>query len=299
MVIVSGMPRSGTSLGMQTVERLERSSAMQIRRGLIAMAGVLPLLASPLLAHAGALSPDRADLEQVLVSVAPPSLPADTQPNSELPPQLVVSEAQPVSPPPSAPAVVVPPPRVDEDLSLTGMAVWTGLLGKPIELAMKNGQTLEGRIIAQSAVDLACARLSDGTLVAVPKAEIAGVSLLPGVPPTPSSDRQLSDGQLSDRPTRDGRGLRAGGIITVTVGSVGALAGTALLAVIPYALFISLPTLVPGLAMVGGGVAMLVSASKKRKAFNQAWGIPTANVQLTPTVSGSRHGGQAGLILRF
>jgi hypothetical protein len=56
------------------------------------------------------------------------------------------------------------------------------------------------------------------------------------------------------------------------------------------------------LASIGGGIGMLVASGKRRRAFNEAWGIPTAartGVQLTPTLAAGRNGGQAGLVLRF
>ena len=79
-----------------------------------------------------------------------------------------------------------------------------------------------------------------------------------------------------------------------------ALAGTVMLGIYVSYLFISLPLLLPGLAMIGGGASMMASASKKRTKYRQAWGIPqTAKLKMLPTVAGSRNGGQVGLILRF
>ncbi|PRP92527.1 hypothetical protein ENSA5_48490 [Enhygromyxa salina] len=290
--------------------RLERCVAMQVRRGLIAVAGALPLLASPLLAHAG--GPSLGSLAATgddfghLATVAPPTLPDSPQPSegpavpSATPAPASTTTAPPTTaaPPTAAPPTAAPPPRIGGGgLTLTGSTLWDGLLGKQVKLEMKSGDSVGGTIVAQSTTDLALARAADGTVVAVPKAEVAGVRMRPEASGAGGAGSGIP---IAQRPTQDGRGLQSGGVVMITLGSIAALAGTVYLAVTPYYLFISLPLLLPGLAMVGGGAGMLVAAGKKRKAFNQAWGIPKhARVQLTPTLGAGRGGGQAGLILRF
>lgn len=277
--------------------RVVRSLAAQFRRGLIAVAGALPLLASPMLAHAHAPL-DSAALARVTIGFAPPKLPDEAQPAPAPASETAAPTVEPPPPTTAAPQVTptaAPPPRVTSDtLTLTGTTVWDGLLGKRVRLAMKNEQTLDGTVVAQSTTDLAVARTSDGTVVAVPKSEVVGVRL------TLTASPGSSDVPLSERPREDGYKLYGGGAAMISIGSAAALAGTVMLGIYVSALFISLPLLLPGLAMIGGGASMMSSASKKRKAYHRAWGIPaTAKLNLVPTLSGSRNGGQVGLVLRF
>ena len=287
--------------------RLQRSIAAQFRRGLIAVAGALPLLATPMLAHA------HAPLERVVPAdalsrallAAPPSLPADapaTQPTpSSEPAQPTQPTAQPqtTAAPQVAPPTAAPAPRIAQDgLTLTGTNVWAGLLGKRVSLAMRNGQAVDGTLVAQSSTDLALARTSDGTVVSVPKAEIAGLRLV--LQAGGGGGAMGSDVPMQQRPTEDGMKLYGAGAAMVGIGSTAALAGTVMLGIYLSALYISLPLLLPGLAMIGGGASMMSSGSKKRAAFNKAWGMPTASrMQMVPTFAASRNGGQVGLVLRF
>jgi hypothetical protein len=282
--------------------RLVRSLAAQFRRGLIAVAGALPLLASPMLAHAHAPL-ESAALAGMIVGFAPPKLPEETQPKPVPPPTpeatpepTVAPQVEPSTTAPQVTPTAAPPPRISQDsLTLTGTNVWDGLLGKRVKLAMKNNQTVDGIVVAQSSSDLAIARTSDGTVVAVPKAEVSGVRL-----GQVSAGSAGSDVPITDRPRDDGYKLYGGGAAMIGIGSVAALAGTVMLGIYFSAFYISLPLLIPGLAMIGGGSAMMASAGKKRKAYHQAWGLPaTAKLKMMPTFSGSRSGGQIGLVLRF
>ncbi|HLT39520.1 MAG TPA: hypothetical protein VK034_24720, partial [Enhygromyxa sp.] len=211
--------------------RLERSVAAQFRRGLIAVAGALPLLASPILAHAHAPLEPAALARMATGFAPPPKLPEEpattptaaptvtpespTEAPATEPPQPQTTAAPPVT-------TTVPAPRVvGGDLTLTGTNVWAGLLGQRVKLLMKNEQNLDGTLVAQSTTDLAIARSSDGTVVSVPKAEIAGIRL-GGAAGAPGH----SDVPVSERPTNDGHGLYGGGAAMIGIGSTAALAGT-------------------------------------------------------------------------
>lgn len=283
--------------------RLERRVAAQFRRGLIAVAGALPLLASPILAHAHA--PPERSLERSLAGLRgfapPPKLPEDAQPQPADPnPAAAPSDPVPTQPSTTAAPQVgpaaAPAPRIsNEGLTLTGTSVWAGLLGKRVELVMKNEQTLGGTVVAQSTTDLAIARTSDGTVVSVPKAEVAGVRLQLVAAGEPGSDMPLQA-----RPTNDGHKLHGGGAAMIGIGTCAALAGTVMLGIYVSYLFISLPLLLPGLAMIGGGASLMSSGAKKRKAYTKAWGLPeSAKLQMLPTVGAGRNGGEVGMILRF
>jgi hypothetical protein len=279
--------------------RLVRSMAAQFRRGLLAVAGALPLLVSPMLAHAHAPL-EHGALARMTVGFAPPKLPEESQPMPPPPAEATTTTAPQVeTPPTTAPQVTptaAPPPRIVHDsLTLTGTNVWDGLLGKRVKLAMKNDQVVDGIVVAQSTSDLAIARTSDGTVVAVPKSEIAGVRL-----GAVSGGVAGSDVPVSERPRDDGFKLYGGGAAMIGLGSTAALAGTVMLGIYISALYISLPLLLPGLAMIGGGAAMMSSAAKKRSAYHRAWGMPaSAKLKMMPTFAASRAGGQVGLILRF
>jgi hypothetical protein len=274
--------------------RIERSLAMQVRRGLIAVAGALPLLLGPMAAHAG--DPPSPNVE--LAAFGPPKLPDKTEP-APTPPATPEPAAMPVVEPPPQPQPPPAPRMSNESLSMTGTTLWEGLMGQQVKLDMKNGQSVAGTVVAQTASELALARAADGTVVAVPKAEVLSVRMRVDASAA-GAPGSASKVPLEDRPTQDGRGLEAGGIVMVTLGSIAALSGTVFLGITPSYVFISLPLLLPGLAMIGGGSAMIAAGGKKKKAFNKAWGIPLrAGVQLTPTLTGGRNGGSAGLVLRF
>jgi hypothetical protein len=273
--------------------RVEHSVAMQVRRGLIAVAGALPLLLTPMLAHAGDPLTNlyQPSLEQ-LAGFAPPKLPEQPAPPVEQP---TVAPAV-VEPPPPTPTVAPPAPRLQaESLSLTGTTLWEGLMGKQVRLEMKGGQAVAGTIVAQTSSDLAVARAPDGTVVAVPKTEVIGVRLR-----IEAATAGGSNVPVADRPLKDGRGLQTGGVLLVSLGAILALSGTVMLGIYPSGVFISLPLLLPGLAMIGGGSAMISKSGKQRKEFDKAWGLPNhSGVKMTPMLAAGRNGGTAGLVLRF
>lgn len=291
--------------------RIAHSVAMQVRRGLIAVAGALPLLvvSTPALASPGAgnveLVVEQAEAEQVEAEhgeqdAPAPSLPEDKQAapaEGPAPADPTAAPATANAAPPPTPAEGAPAARVSGNtLSLNGMVVWEGLLGKLVRLELKDGKSLAGTVVAQSSGDLAVARASDGMVVAVPKAQVAGVRLRPESAGVGAVGSKIP---VDERPTQDGRGAVAGGVLMVSMGSVAALSGTVFLGITPSYVFISLPLLLPGLAMIAGGSALIAAGGKKRRAFNEAWGIPAKLARVTPTVTAGRQGGQVGLVLRF
>ncbi len=285
-----------------------RAASLRIQKRLVAVAGALPLLLSPALAHAGEgalqAGQTRTDSDADGTDApAPTSAPTPARPDTQVDPapELIAPPPQVVAPPPRVvappPRVVAPPAQLDQTtLSLAGENIWTGLAGKRVTLTMKNGQSLAVLIVAQSGPNLAVARASDGAVVSVPKADIAGVQM--------RAEAQVGLGAaalaIEPRTHQDGSRLVAGGYTMLALGGVATLAGTLILAISPYYLHISLPLLIPGLAVVGGSVSLLRAAKRKRRAYNRSWGLPEmAHIQLTPTLHAGRNGGQAGLVLRF
>ena len=267
------------------------------------------LLLAPTLAHAG--EPDEAAVLRMARGSQPPALPSESRPAvPEAPPAEVAVQPSPqmspqastqAPPQPSSAATGAPQPEepaagasLPQTLGYSGSALWTGLVGKPVELTVSGGQALAGVLVAQGRDEIALARDSDGQIVSVPKAEVIGVRLKLSSPVADRITGPPGSGEL-----KDGRGLHIGGGVLLTVGSAAALAGTVMLAIYPSGLFINLPLLVPGLAMVGGGVAMLLAGNKQRDRFRASWGIPSSRLRISPSLAMGRSGGQAGLVLRF
>ncbi len=274
------------------------SLTMRMRRSLVAIAATVPMLT---LSIAQASPPSAA-----VVTSAPPKLPKDPAPAAQdpvpnptttaAPPTTTVApettEAPRVAEPPAP--IIMPGPSRDDSLSLTGRNLWDGLVDKSLVLVMKDGTELTGILVAHSSKDLALARASDGTVVGVPKADVSGIRMRASVGATGASAGPRAGG------TREsGHKLAAGGGAMIGIGSTAALAGTVMLGIYISYLWISLPLLLPGLAMVGGGIGLLNSSKKKRAAYDKAWGITSGRNRVMPTFAASRQGGQAGLILRF
>ena len=279
------------------VSQVGRDSS-PVRRVLIAAAGALPLLLSP--AFAQAAPPETAAAMTTGATATPPSLPSDPNPAPAPTPGPATGPtiAPSITPGEAGTPAAPPPPRVDDDLALTGTRLWAGLIDSPVSLTMRSGQSLAGVLVAQSAGELAIARSDDGNLVSVPKAEIAGVR----VQLSALADRgtPMGVGPIAERPTRDGRGLYGGGIGLVTTGAILTLAGAVMFSNYPSGLHISMPLLIPGLLGLAGGSTMIVFGKKRRTAFRAAWGLPNrGRLQVTPTFGAGRDGGRAGLVLRF
>jgi hypothetical protein len=187
--------------------------------------------------------------------------------------------APPIDPP--APVVVA---QDDDALVITGETLWTGLHDHAVILMLRDGNEARGTVVAQSADEVALARASDGIVVGIPKRDIANVRLSPRPEPQPE-----------DKP---GGGLIGGGTFMLAFGGTAALSGTVILGVFPEYTFIHLPLLLPGLAMVGGGAAMVAVGSKRRRAHARS-NTHALRPRLTPIASIGNRSGHVGLLLRF
>jgi hypothetical protein len=200
-------------------------------------------------------------------------------------------------PPSSAPTA--PAPRMDDGagLSLTGTVVWTGLQNQRVSLTLANGNTLAGKVVAQDRGSIAIARSADGSVVAVPKAEVVGVKMF---------DPRWQASSVGDlpspaaRPRESGRRAHVAGAVLLSLGVPIGVSGTAMLFVCASCFYIHLPLLLPGIGMIIGGSRLLKKGYANDRAFRKAWGIPLArNMQLTPNLALGRGGGQLGFSLRF
>jgi hypothetical protein len=274
------------------VELRPRTLAMRVRRSLVAIAAAVPMLT---LSIAQASPPPA-----TVVRAAPPKLPEDpaappTTTTTTTTTAPAPTEAPRVADPLPAPLVMPMPPPRDDSLSLTGNNLWNGLEDKSLVLIMKDGTELNGTLVAHSGKDLAVARTSDGTVVAVPKLDVIGIR----VRASTVADGPVAAGNRKGGTKESGHKLAAGGGAMIGIGSTAALAGSVMLGIYISYLFISLPLLLPGLAMIGGGIGLLASSKKKKAAYEKAWGITSGRNRVMPTFAASRQGGQAGLVLRF
>lgn len=261
------------------VELRPRTLGMRVRRSLAALAAAVPMLTMS------------------IAQAAPPKLPDDPKVQPSEPPTTTTApettEAPRVAEPPAP--LVMPPQTRDDSLALTGRNLWEGLKDKVLVLVMKDGTELNGTLVAHSGKDLAVARTSDGTVVAVPKSDITGIR----VRASAGTIGMMPGANRTGGVTETGHKLAAGGGAMIGIGSSAALAGTVMLGIYISYLFISLPLLLPGLAMIGGGIGLLASSKKKRAKYEKAWGITSGRNRIMPSVAASRQGGHVGLVLRF
>jgi hypothetical protein len=201
------------------------------------------------------------------------------------------SPADPTAAPAVASAAPPPPPRVEGSLNLTGTVVWDGLRDRGVRLQFASGAELTGTIVAQDAANLAVARAPDGAVVSVPKSDIVGVQMQASAKSSkPTGQRRLDSG----------RKQYAGGVVLLGFGVPFGFSGTVMLGLCLPCLSIHLPLLLPGIGMIVGGSIAIRRAKQKNAAFRKDWGIPLASrMQLAPTLSLGRGGGEIGFNLRF
>jgi hypothetical protein len=211
-------------------------------------------------------------------------------------PRLARATVQEPSPtdPTAAPAVATatpPAPRVEGTLTLTGTVLWDGLRDRVVRLQLGKRGELVGTVVAQDATSLAIARTPDGTVVSVPKSEIVGVQMQAAA----GSGKPVTQRRLDS-----GRRQFAGAVALLSVGVPFGLSGTVMLGFCPGCLYIHLPLLLPGIGMIIGGSIAMKRAKQKNAAFRAEWGIPLAKrMQLAPTLSLGRGGGELGFAMRF
>jgi hypothetical protein len=202
---------------------------------------------------------------------------------------LATAHASPPDPTLAAPPIDPPAPALVEDrpepLTISGESLWTGLHGDAVILALRDGGEVHGTVVAHSTHAIRLARVADGLVVSLAKSDIARIRVVPRPEPAPAK--------------KAGRGLIGGGAVLLTIGSAATLSGTTMLAVYPEYTFIHLPLLLPGLAMLGGGVAMVIEGRNRRRDQNQRWDARAARPRLRPIASISHRSAYVGLTLNF
>jgi hypothetical protein len=93
--------------------------------------------------------------------------------------------------------------------------------------------------------------------------------------------------------------MLAGGGILVALGTPLFISGVVFVALAPSYTPLWAPQLLPAMALLGGGIPLLVTGSRRRQAFNQAM-FENRLSRLTPAVGRTPHGAwTGGLTLRF
>jgi hypothetical protein len=211
---------------------------------------------------------------------------ADADADAEVDPDAEAGE----DPPPDAwspdtltpPSHEEPPPRprgVNALDPATVDAAWEGVDGYDVELELKGGAELRGRIGAVQRDTFTLIQASTGQVLVLPKSGV--LSLRVYVPPP--------------IPSKRGTGLLVGGSILTSIGAPVFISGVVMLGIYPSGVFIHLPLLFIGGGMLAGGIPMLVSGSRRRQAYNEA----LEKHQLAPVVIRTRHGWTGGLRFRF
>jgi hypothetical protein len=128
----------------------------------------------------------------------------------------------------------------------------------------------------------------DGKIAMIPKSQITEVR--------GKVKRPKYEGPLPP----DGTPQLAGGGVLVAFGGPLTISGLVFVSIIPSSAVVWGPQLIPGMLMLGGGIALLVSGSRKRRAYNDAVFQSRLARRLTPSVGRTPHGSwTGGLSLRF
>lgn len=131
--------------------------------------------------------------------------------------------------------------------------LWRALAGNELQLTLSDG-SFRGKLMGMQGSQLVFARSGDGLVVSVPASEVMRVHA--------PIDRPRHAGPL---PVDNGGGLIAGGGVLLGIGIPAVVAGAVMAGICGGCLFIYLPLLLPGGAMVGAGSGMLkVGVDRKR-----------------------------------
>lgn len=210
------------------------------------------------------------------------------------PPAATATAATPVAATPAAtpPArVVAPPPPTVAPARATVEAILKSMNGREGVVTARRA-TVSGLIIGVEG-DLVTIvdYTNDGKIVMLPKSDILEIRGRVPLPPT--------DVRSSSAPR--GTGMMVGGSLMTGVGGALMLSGIIFSAFdISYALYLGIPQIVPGAALLSAGIPLLVFGNRRRKAHDAQLKKQTAARRLTPTVGRTRHGGwTGGLVMRF
>lgn len=199
---------------------------------------------------------------------APTGQPAVPQPDPTIP-RIEPGATAPV-PAPAAAAPVGPPTEAAQ-------AAWAGTLGVEVQITLRSGTQLTGRVTALHQTTFTLVDHADGAIRVIPKAEVTELrARLPG-----------------PMPRRSGTGLIAGGVALLVPGAV--FTGAGLTVGVANAGFND-PTWIPlfvfGLGLMGGGIPMVILGGRRKAEFQAA--LEERKRLLTPSISRTRDGGWVG-----
>lgn len=204
---------------------------------------------------------------------------SEAEAGTEPAPAEVPSEAAsdpPVSLPAPAPAL----DGVSDVDQATIDAAWEGVDGFDVELRLKGGANMRGRVGAVQRDTFTLIQSKTGAVLVMPKSGV--VSLRVATP------RPL--------PARNGTGALVGGSILLAVGGPVFISGLTFLGIAASSPALHLPMLLIGGAALGGGIPLLVRGTRQRRAYQEAM----QERALSPVVLRTPHGGwTGGLRFRF
>lgn len=245
--------------------------AVQVLAGCLALALPIPiaLAAPPASPQVQAPAPAKATATQPAPTTPEPA-PTTPEPAPTPAPQV---EPQLKPPPPP------PPPPLDQSRALAD-AAWEGIDGFVVNLELKGGKTLRGRVGAVQTDTFTLIDSSDGQIRVIPK---SGVSSVRAFIPAPL-------------PTQTGGGLIAGGSILAAIGVPLFITGITFVAICPSCIELHVPMLVVGAGALGGGIPMISLGMQRRTAMQRAMN----DHRITPVVRRTPgNGWMGGLQFRF
>ena len=230
---------------------------------------------------------------------SPTARSSSAQSSSALPPPPILppapTPALPAPPPPTTAVTPDPdaPPTAQEPGHVNLQAVLYALKGHEAIVSV-GARMISGLIIG---VDGGFVMMVDenreGRIAMIPKEQITDVRGR-----VRSQGRTGGDTSSAKLPP-DGTGMLAGGGILVALGTPLFISGVVFVALAPSYTPLWAPQLLPAMALLGGGIPLLVTGSRRRQAFNQAM-FENRLSRLTPAVGRTPHGAwTGGLTLRF
>ena len=178
-----------------------------------------------------------------------------------------------------APVTVPPKPSASRTDAAVVDAAWEGVDGFEVDLRLKGGIRMRGRVGAVQADTFTLIQHGTGAVLVLPK---SGVLSLRAHTPPPI-------------PEKTGTGLMAGGIVLTSIASPIFISGVAMLAVCPSCTYIHLPLLIIGAGLLGGGIPMTVVGTRRRQKYRRI----LEEHAVAPVVVRTSHGWSGGLRFRF
>lgn len=270
---------------------MSRATDHAPRRAAWVLAACLPLTIATEVAAAPSDGASVQRPKSTRPATAPPQLPdpapatdevaADPSASSSDPPGPTTDAAlEPALAPSSDPFVgpTAPPKTSGPDPALVD-AAWEGVDGFDVELRLKGGGRMSGRVGAVQADTFTLIQAGTGAVLVLPKSGVLSLRVRTAEP----------------LPAKTGVGALVGGGILTAVGSPVFISGVVFLAVCPSCTYFHLPLLLTGGAALAGGIPLLVRGTRQRDAYRRA----VEQRALSPIVIRTPHGWTGGIRFRF